>query len=82
MNIDAPALPVPFRQPERRAGNAAWCLLTAGDEVSIAGSGSYQVIHLSGASAWIAGSADGSHQLVEAAELCLIRPCPSSARAC
>lgn len=45
---------------------ADWRLLTAGDEVSIAGQGRFRIVHLSHAKAWIANLQDESQRLVDA----------------
>jgi hypothetical protein len=57
----------------RSRGDRTWQLLSAGDEVSIAGQGRYEVIHLSQGSAWLEGCADGAQCLVSADALQLVR---------
>lgn len=57
------------------ATDSSWQLLAVGDEVSVAGAGAYQLVHLSGGSAWVEGVADRSQRLVAATSLRLIRAC-------
>lgn len=70
------SLPVPSAAPARsqaarspsaaRAREQAWRLLVPGDLVSIAGRGSYRIVHLSEARAWVTSLDDGANRLVAA----------------
>ena len=46
-------------------------LLAPGDEVSIGGSGAYEIVYLSEGRAWLSGLDDGAQRLADSASLCL-----------
>lgn len=56
----------------------AWHLLAPGDEVSIAGEGAYELVHVDQAKAWLTSLGDGSHYLVSAASLRLCQAGPAA----
>lgn len=58
----------PTRARAARPQSAAWRLFAPGDEVSIAGTGTYEIVHLSHGRAWLEGR-DGSQQLADASAL-------------
>jgi len=70
----APSLVCPQRIALAGPRVAVWRLLTPGDEVSIAGDGAYELVHVDSAKAWLTSLADGSHLLVSAACLRLRHP--------
>lgn len=81
MSTPLPAFAGAPAAPAARHGSApvpatdgSWRLLAAGDEVSVAGAGAYQLVHLSAGSAWVEGLVDHSPRLVAAATLRLLRP--------
>jgi len=48
--------------------SSAWRLLVPGDQVSIGGTGVYEIVHMSHGRAWLEG-ADGSQRLADASSL-------------
>jgi hypothetical protein len=60
--------------PARPVRDFRWRLFGAGDAVSVAGEGVYEIIHISQAKAWLSGLADGTQRLVDAARLELLQP--------
>jgi len=59
--------------PARDGDEVAARLLAPGDEVSIMGAGTYEIVHLSHGRAWLSSLADGMQQLADATQLRLRR---------
>lgn len=66
MLTKAPSLRSPAALP---ADHAAWHLFAPGDEVSILGTGAYEIVHLSHGRAWLSAVATGTQRLADISAL-------------
>jgi hypothetical protein len=74
------AAPVSAGPASRRVRDHRWRMFGAGDAVSVAGEGAYEIIHISQAKAWLSGLVDGTQRLVDATRLELLNPAKTPRR--